>query len=84
MISNPLPCFSEAAGRQVELCTLYKERGSTEKMAYGALLADQQRVKQMLGQGWVSAPSRAKQRIRPGVVRFVCNPALGKWQHEGQ
>lgn len=39
---------------------------------------------EMLGQGWVSAPSRAKQRIKPGVVRFVCNPALGKWQHEGQ
>lgn len=53
-------------------------------MAYWALLADQQRVKKMLGQGWVSAPSRAKQRIKPGVVRFVCNPALGKWQHEGR
>lgn len=53
-------------------------------MAYWALLADQQRAKKMLGQGWVSAPSRAKQRIKPGGVRFVCNPALGKGQHEGQ
>lgn len=36
------------------------------------------------GTGLVSAPSRARQRIKPGLVRFVRNPALGKWQHKGQ
>lgn len=82
MIPNPLPCFSETAGRQVELHAIYKEKRNTEMLAYWALLADRQRVKKMLGQGWVSAPSRAKQRIKPGLVRFVCNPALGKWQHK--
>lgn len=29
-------------------------------LAYLVLLADQQRVKKMLGQGWVSAPTKNK------------------------
>lgn len=61
VIPNPLPCFSETAGRQVELHALHKEKGSTEMLAYLVLLADQQRVKKMLGQGWVSAPTKNKE-----------------------
>lgn len=79
LLFNPLPCFSETAGRQVELYALYKENESTEKMAYSAPLTDHHRVKRILSlQCCVSSPSRAKQRIKPDVVRFACNPS--SWQ----